>query len=298
MLESKPNMPEILLSTAAIWSQNPIEFARQTQASPNQIADMTQEAGYQGFEYHPQRETTALGRAINKGEFRNLIGSWHQSFRDARKGLDMKQMPTAINVATAAVYIERLSSLQWIADYQNRFGVDRPLTAYLPHSDDELSPTGFGFSEVMVQPAKFEFDKLGVDNLEDFISSARRKGWTGFVADLTHLQTLGNWQEVLPRILEEDGSNEIHISIGRTDALDEDPDTVQKLEDLLRGRKKAEIFQMLRTIKGLFRGSKIVDEIPATALAKLRKKNKEKSDSNSRLEDRRRIVGQLSEELL
>jgi hypothetical protein len=263
------------------------------------FVDQGRAAGYDGMEWHSLRNTTLAGLQANIGLFlpnsaKDYIHSAHQSFRSEKSLREALNHPNPkVAIGAYGLFPEANSSLREIEDLQGKIGRKLPVVVY------PYTPAGrqnWDFREKTYQPNTDVLEEFGASSIDEMIERGKEKGFSAVTVDIHHMLTLGPWQEVLPQLLPV--ASEIHISVGRIDALEEDPNTEQKLEDLYFGRRGTEIYQMLEAIKNSRWSGIVVTEIPAEALKRLRENNPDLVSTSNFVEDNRRIVDNLKEALL
>jgi hypothetical protein len=128
--------------------------------------------------------------------------------------------------------------------------------------------------------------------VQELTGEAKRRGYTGYCVDLSHLRgkpiggyTLNPWQETLPQLLP--FTQELHVSAGRYDMGYQK--TEEELKDLIRGTRNTQLPQMLDFIKRADWSGRVVTEIPPLALHRLRG-NSSFLSINNLMEDHQEIV--------
>lgn len=293
----KPNQTEINTSLASHLSEVATS-PRLPILSASFYMDQARNAGYEGIEWHPLRNSTIAGIQTNTGlllaqDEKDYIRSAHQTWRTQRSIAEALRHPNkAIALGSYALFTEADDSLRAIEDLQIKLGRKLPTVVY---PELEATRDFWDFETKTFQPKKSVMEALGAKDIPDMIEKAKAMGFTGITADIHHMLDLGAWQDVLPQILP--FTTEIHIAVGRVDGLNVDPQTMTKLEDLYFGRRGSEIYQILEMIKNSGWTGMVVTEIPAAALRELRAKNKDRITSADFVEDHRKIVDNLKEAL-
>ncbi|KKQ74127.1 MAG: hypothetical protein US96_C0040G0019 [Candidatus Woesebacteria bacterium GW2011_GWB1_38_5b] len=287
-----PVSTEINVSLASHFTPD----ARLPFRSASFYVDQALEAGYEGHEWYPMRNSTLVGVQTNTGLLpdyvKESIKSAHQSWRSERTPLEALRHPNKIlAVGSYILFPHTDASLTSIEKLQSRIGRKLPVVIY---PDTEGGRRNWDFAQNTYQPAKSAMREFGAIDIPDMLGKGHERGFDSITLDIHHALGLGPWQEVLHQLLPY--ATEIHIAVGRTED-NSDPKTEQKLEDLYFGRKGTEIYQILETIKNSGWTGRVVTEIPYQALKNLRARSKDSMDHHDLMEDHRRIVDNLQEVL-
>lgn len=266
--------------------------------STEALVETAKNAGYRGFEWHSIR--TVAGVQMNAGlttqHSKEAVFSLHQSWRSEKSLAAAWKHPNRPLAMMAYVLLpERISSLNDLERLQKVLGRKLPVVLYPSHPDEE-SGTNRDFAEKIFQPYTEVMRWWEVETPEELIAEAYKRGYTGLCLDLFHMRRkntdgygLNPWQETLPQLLPH--TSEIHISAGRIDLsyVKGNPDTESELKSLLDPKNNTELLEMLRAIRELGWRGRVVTEIPAIALHRLRGKGSLLSVKDL-IQDHRKIV--------
>lgn len=294
--------PEVNVSAMSLFDKSTLYTAFLPMGS---LVNIAKESGYGGFEWHPLRGTVS-GLQVNSGligkDSKDAIVSLHQSWRSEKSLAEALKHPNR-SLATIAYVIlpERIASLNDLEHLQKVLGKKLPVVLY-PSLPDEESGTERDFGEKIFQPYADIMARWGVKTVDELISEAYKRGYTGFAIDLFHMRRpnidgvgLNPWQETLPQLLPH--TKEVHISAGRTDLhyVKGMPDTESELKGLLDSKGDTELLQMLRAIRESGWKGRVVTEIPAIALHQLRREAGQSSSIKTLIQDHRKIVGNIQD---
>ncbi len=264
------------------------------------FADTIQEAGYAGLEWHPVRLAggVQLMAGLVSEDTKDAIRSLHQSWRSEKSIGEVFRHPNRALAAVSYVLLpERIASLDALERLQHVLGRQMPVVLY-PSEPHELSGTDRPFGEKLFQPGAEIMEKWHIDSVDGLMIEAKRRGFTGFALDLFILRVIGKqgtrfpaWQDALRQLLS--FTQEIHVSAGRVDIPAPNIDTIQELRELLAGKGNSELLQMLRTIASSGWRGRIVTEIPAIALASLRRERGPHASFNNLIEDHKQVVSTI-----
>lgn len=236
--------------------------------------ETTNEAGYNGLEWHPTRFTRS-GRQLRNGVVSdyeaNSIVSLHQSYRSERNIFEA----AAGGLFAIQSYIllpEMDASLDDLNRIQSLVGRQLPIVMD-SHSDTRVKGPHDNFNTKLVQPSSEVMYHWKKPNIDFLTAEMYLRGYSGFCLDLAHIRrpdylgySMGPWQEALPQLLPH--TKEIHLSAGRVDMPYEN--TLEELRDLIHGTNNTELPQIIQAIKVNKWSGRIVTEIPSKSLYMLR----------------------------
>lgn len=237
---------------------------------------LAHQAGYKGLEWMPNR--TVAGAQLESNLITPYvaanINSLHQSYRSEKTWTEAKLHENPGLAKLSFIMLpEKNKSLDNLETIQRIIGL-KPTVLYVPKPGD-VSGTNRAFAEKLFQPTPEIMRQWGIKSVEELIVEAKRRRYTGFCVDLFHMRAqgaqetgLGPWQETLPELLP--FAKEIHVAAGRVDIRQGHIDTMQELQDLLKGTGTSDLIQMLRMVRRINPDLRFVTEIPAEALHTLR----------------------------
>lgn len=238
-----------------------------------QIKNIAIDAGYDGLEWTPNN--TLAGKQLEMGlvsrQDLTIIKSGHQSFRRDKNLLQAwRRLNKKFSVPSYFYFPEERASLDNLEKIQKILGRKLDVVLYSPHLQEE-SGTKRPFGEKLIQPTSHLMEQWQVQNTNEFVLEAQKRGYTGFALDLFHFRapssghtSLHPWSKTLPQLLP--FTKEIHVSAGRVDIPGSSIPTMAELQDLLEGTEKTDLLKMLKVIKSSGWKGRVVTEIPSVAL--------------------------------
>ncbi len=249
------------------------------------LVHYAKKSGYSGLEVLPLRlqGRGQMAHGWMTAKAKAAIHSEHQSFQQHPSAQALNEFfknpktrpktkkEAGFVIAQFLLLPEERESVEDLIRIQKGIGHQLPTVLYV--HKDQSGVVSLPFPQRMFQPTPFVMNDLGAKDIPDLTREMYARGYTGYCLDLYHFRQEGqkeswlNWRKVLPLLLPD--TQEIHVSAGRE--LNEGPETMKELRDLLEGTRKTPLPHILEFIKDTGWRGRVVTEIPSSAIAQLRR---------------------------